>query len=78
MGLQRPHHRIRLSKEAKADIKVWMRFLAGFNGRAFFLDNLWVTSTTLELFTDTVGSKAMVQFLVENGFTVHGLSRGAP
>ena len=22
--------------------------------------------------------KAMVQFLVENGFTAHGLSRGAP
>ena len=34
-----------------------MRFLAGFNGRAFFLDDLWVTSTTLELFTDAAGSK---------------------
>ena len=57
MGLQRPHHSIRLSKEAKANIKVWIQFLAGFNGRTFFLDNLWVTSTTLELFTNTAGSK---------------------
>ena len=56
-GLKHPHHRIRLSKDAKADLKVWMRFLAGFNGRAFFLDDLWVTSTTLELFTDAAGSK---------------------
>ena len=57
IGLKHPHHRIRLSKDAKADLKVWMRFLAGFNGRAFFLDDLWVTSTTLELFTDAAGSK---------------------
>lgn len=57
IGVQRPHHRIRLNKEAKDDIKVWMRFLAGFNGRAFFLDSLWVTSTSLELFTDAAGSK---------------------
>jgi len=57
MGLRRPHPRIRLNKEAKADIRVWMRFLADFNDRAFFLENLWVTSTTLELFTDAAGSK---------------------
>ena len=57
IGPKHPHHRIRLSKDAKADLKVWMRFLAGFNGRAFFLDDLWVTSTTLELFTDAAGSK---------------------
>ena len=57
IGLKHPHHRIRLSKDAKADLKVWMRFLAGFNARAFFLDDLWVTSATLELFTDAAGSK---------------------
>ena len=57
IGIQRPYHRIRLNKDVKADLKVWMRFLAGFNGRAFFLDDLWVTSTTLELFTDAAGSK---------------------
>ena len=34
-----------------------MRFLTDFNGRAFFLDDLWVSSTTLELFTDAAGSK---------------------
>ena len=46
-----------LSKDAKADLKVWMRFLGDFNGRAFFLDDLWISSTTLELFTDAAGSK---------------------
>lgn len=57
IGLRRPHHRIRLSKNAKADLKVWMRFLEDFNGRAFFLDDLWISSTTLELFTDAAGLK---------------------
>ena len=57
MGVRRPHHRIRLSKDAKADLKVWMRFLGEFNGRAFFLHDLWISSTTLELFTDAAGSK---------------------
>ena len=55
--VRRPHHRIRLSKDAKADLKVWMRFLGEFNGHAFFLDDLWISSTTLELFTEAAGSK---------------------
>ena len=56
VGLKRPHHHIRLTQDAKADLRVWQRFLSGFNGRAFFLDDLWITSTTLELFTDAAGS----------------------
>lgn len=57
IGLQCPHHCIRLNKDTKVDLKVWKWFLAGFNGCAFFLDDLWVTSTTLELFTYAAGSK---------------------
>lgn len=33
--LRRPYHRIRLSKDAKADLKVWMRFLGGFQWTCF-------------------------------------------
>ena len=35
-GLIRPHHHIRLNKEAKQDIRMWLKFLDNFNGRAFF------------------------------------------
>ena len=56
VGLKRPHHHVRLTKDAKADLQVWQRFVSGFNGRAFFLDDLWITSTTLGLFTDAAGS----------------------
>ena len=56
VGLKRPHHHVRLTIDAKADLQVWQRLLSGFNGRAFFLDDLWITSTTFELFTDAAGS----------------------
>ena len=41
VGVKRPHHHVRLTKDAKADLQVWQRFLSGFNGRDFFLDDLW-------------------------------------
>ena len=33
---KRPHHRIRLTKEAKCDIQVWLSFLQNFNSKTFF------------------------------------------
>ena len=56
-GLTRPHHHIRLNKEAKQDIRMWLQFLDHFNGRAFFLSDRWETSSTLELYTDAAASK---------------------
>ena len=56
-GAKRPHHRIRLTKEVKIDIVVWLTFLEEFNGKAFFLHEKWETSSPLKLFTDAAGSK---------------------
>ena len=36
MGPLHPHHHIRLCKEAKLDIRMWLQFLQEFNGRAIF------------------------------------------
>ena len=55
-GVRKPHHRIRLSKEAKLDLAIWLRFLENFNGRSFFLEDVWETSDTLKLHTDSAGS----------------------
>ena len=57
IGGRRPHHRIRLTKETKHDMEVWLKFLREFNGRSFFLDDKWNTSPPLELYTDAAGSK---------------------
>ena len=56
-GAKRPHHRIRLTKEVKNDIAVWLTFLDEFNGRAFFLHEKWRASSSLKFFTDAAGSK---------------------
>ena len=56
-GVKRPQHHIRLTKEAKHDIKVWLNFLDEFNGRAFFLDDRWETSCSMKFFIVAAGSK---------------------
>ena len=55
-GVRKPYHHIRLSKGAKLDIALWLRFLTDFNGKSFFLDDAWETSDTLKLYTDSAGS----------------------
>lgn len=52
MGIQCPHHLNRLSKDVKEDLRVWQSFLANFNGRSFFLEETWYSSTKLDLYTD--------------------------
>ena len=54
MGIQSPHHLIRLSKDVKEDLKVWQSFLSNFNGRSFFLEETWYSSSKLDLYTDAL------------------------
>ncbi|XP_068721411.1 uncharacterized protein [Montipora capricornis] len=56
VGIRSPEHRIRLNKEVKQDLKLWLSFLSNFNGRSFFLEEHWLSSTKLNLFTDASGS----------------------
>ena len=52
LGIRSPEHKIRLNKEVKEDLKLWLSFLCHFNGRSFFLEEHWLSSTKLNLFTD--------------------------
>ena len=56
-GIQKLHHYIRLSKGAKSDILIWLRFLEDFNNKSFFFNDIWETSHTLHLYTYAVGSR---------------------
>jgi hypothetical protein len=49
---RKPHHRIRVSKSMREDIKVWLTFLSEYNGVTVITDNAWASNETLELFTD--------------------------
>lgn len=55
-GVGKPHHHIRLCKDSKQDLLLWMRFLDEFNGKSFFLEDTWETSQILELYTYAAGS----------------------
>ena len=56
IGVRRPHFQIRLSREVKAVLNVWQKFLSGFNGRSFFLSDDWHDSHQLQLYTDASGT----------------------
>lgn len=56
VGVTRPHHHIRLTRQAKLDLRVWQEFLRNFNGRAFFLNEKFRTGECLDLYTDASGS----------------------
>ena len=55
-GITKPHYHIRISRGAKQDLTMWLQYLTEFNGRSFFLNDIWETSQTLQLFTDAAGS----------------------
>lgn len=57
IGIKRPTHHTQLTKDAKDDLLVWLQFLDLYNGKSFFLDEIWKMSKSLELYTDSAGSR---------------------
>ena len=51
---------------------MWKAFLAGWNGRSFFLDTTVTPSPDLELYTDASGSVSFGVISVGNGSRVDG------
>ena len=41
IGVRCAHHSIRLTRETKKDLRIWETFLASFNGKSFFLEEVW-------------------------------------
>lgn len=56
VGVSMPSHYIRLNKEVKEDLYLWLSFLSNFNGKSFFLEDTWLNSPKLNLFTDASGA----------------------
>lgn len=54
-GVTRPHHHVRLNKQVKTDLDLWLGFFKHFNGISVFHDRFWVTNDDLELYTDSSG-----------------------
>ena len=54
--VQKPHHYVKISSEAKEDLKLWLTFLRDFNGKSFFHSSALLSSCKLHLQTDASGS----------------------
>ena len=55
-GVYEAHHHVNINKEARADLKAWHLFLKDFNGRRFFLSDVWALSHSLKLHSDASSS----------------------
>ncbi|MES9882605.1 MAG: reverse transcriptase domain-containing protein [Sedimenticola sp.] len=56
MGVAQPFHFVKISGEAKADMRMWSVFIREFNGRSMFLNDRFLSSDTLSLYTDAAAS----------------------
>lgn len=71
-----PSYRIHLTVAFRKDIHWWQTFLISWNGRSFFHADAWMSSSSLDLFTDASHAAfgaylAGEWFSCSNSFTVH-------
>ena len=57
IGIQQPHHHIKVTAPAKQDIKMWLHFLHHYNGISLLVEQRWLSSPHLQLFSDAAASK---------------------
>ena len=60
-GITRLHHYVTLKHAARADLYAWKVFLHSFNGKSLFLEQRFLSSDTIKLYTDASS---------DNGFSV--------
>lgn len=54
-GVQKPHHHIRVTEDMRQDLLVWSSFLEMHNGISIMLEERWVDTSHLNLYTDAAG-----------------------
>lgn len=67
-GVTNPNFSIRLNKQARADIAAWLVFLQSFNGTSMFLSTHWLSSDTLNLYSDSAGAFGFAAVLGSHWF----------
>ncbi|XP_061196001.1 uncharacterized protein LOC133204278 [Saccostrea echinata] len=55
IGITKQQHRIRVTKNIKADLKVWESFLQSYNGISVISSQPWIHNNTIQLLTDSSG-----------------------
>ena len=57
IDVKEPHHFVRITAEARKDIDIWLLFLTDFNGISILMEEKWLTSPHLNLYTDSAVTK---------------------
>lgn len=70
-GVKQPYYTVRLNTEAQRDIKMWFTFLEKFNGKSMFLEERFLSSSTLTLYTDA--AKSLGFGAIYGSFWLYGL-----
>lgn len=77
-GISKPYHKIRLTKEARADLTVWLQFIRHFNGKTVFMTELWWSSDRLAMYTDAAGNTGYAAVLGSKWFALGWSQELAP
>ena len=62
-NLSKPHFRMRITRDMKADLQMWLTFFENNNGVYLFKDPLWYSQSDFELYTDSAASIGMGIYL---------------
>ena len=54
-GISKPHHKIRITSGARADLLAWQQFLSHFSGTIMFPDSVWYNSDQLHMLKLVLG-----------------------
>ena len=52
-GLTKPFHRIRIRRDIKLDLRMWLQCFANYNGISMFHDQFWLSNADVNIFTDS-------------------------
>ena len=55
-SVEKLHHHLPLTQEAKFDMKWWLDFLPQWPGKSLILEPHWTSNASMELFTDASGN----------------------
>ena len=56
LRVTKSNHYIRLTRQVKLDLLVWQDIFERFNGKSFFVNDIFLTGDYLQLFTDAAGA----------------------
>ena len=56
IGVKEPYHYIKITSEMKSDLQLWKTFVNTFNGKSMFLQDRFLTSDVISLYTDAAAS----------------------